>query len=216
VDGHSKSLDQSADVPGDRRRPGEGYSSRVAGLPVEAFESRYRDLGAEARLLPLAPAEDNILRKIIWPLRSARGSYSLGHSLSCIAMSGMVGEMVAVLLWDISKTAIQGQLTEERERQLLGRTFEKLGQERRIEVLTSLGIVRPEQAVSFSELKGIRNKYLHLLSHSHDNLDHDARKAFECAARVVQLLFSVQFQQGEVILRPELAQYLQSIGVLDG
>lgn len=182
---------------------------------LQEFESRYLDLRPHASLLPLAPAEANILQKIIWPLRSARGSYALGHSLSCIAMAGMVGEMVAVLLWDITRPSINGPLTEDRERMLMGRTFEKLGQERRVDVLVSLGILKDDQVNAFTELKAIRNRYLHLLSHTHDNVDTDARRAFECAAKAVQLLFTAHFENGDVILRPELSRYLESIGVLN-
>ena len=65
------------------------------GLP--AFLERYHDIASVNDPLFVAPAENNILQKLVWPLRHAKGSYALGNHLGCIAMCGMVGEMVAIL-----------------------------------------------------------------------------------------------------------------------
>ena len=73
----------------------------------DAFVTRYREIAAVSAPLFVAPAEENILQKLVWPLRHAKGSYALGNYLGCIALCGMVGEMVAILLWDISKVSLQ-------------------------------------------------------------------------------------------------------------
>jgi hypothetical protein len=68
---------------------------------AEAFAGRYRDVVSVAAAFPFAPAEPTLLQKLVWPLRHAIGSYCLADYLGCVALSGMVGEMVATLLWEI-------------------------------------------------------------------------------------------------------------------
>ena len=104
------------------------------GLP--AFLERYHDIASVNDPLFVAPAENNILQKLVWPLRHAKGSYALGNHLGCIAMCEMVGEMVAILLWEISKASLQqAQIDKAAQKALFGNTFERLGQERRVQVL---------------------------------------------------------------------------------
>lgn len=69
----------------------------------DAFVLRYREIAAVPGTLFIAPKEPTILEKLIWPLRHAKGCYALANCLGCIALCGMVGEMVAILLWDIWK-----------------------------------------------------------------------------------------------------------------
>ena len=52
----------------------------------------------------------------------------VGNYLAVIALSGMVAEMVAILLWELADVKLN-------ERLVFGRTFERLGQERGIEIL---------------------------------------------------------------------------------
>jgi len=63
-----------------------------------AFVLRYREIASVPGALPVAPSEPTILEKLVWPLRHAKGSYALANYLGCIALCGMVGGMVAVLL----------------------------------------------------------------------------------------------------------------------
>ena len=76
------------------------------------------------------PAEPTLLEKLVWPLRHAKGSYALGTHLGCIALCGMVGEMVAILLWDISKVALQGHtMTDVIDRETFNRQSSRLRDE---------------------------------------------------------------------------------------
>ena len=100
------------------------------------FVTRYRDIACEDTLF-LAPAEKNLLQKLVWPLRHAIGSYALGNFLGCIALCGMVGKMVAILLWDISKVRLKEKTwDEEAQKAIFGSTFERLNQDRRTKVLS--------------------------------------------------------------------------------
>ena len=138
---------------------------------VNAFVRRYREIAEAPGELTVAPNEPMILEKLVWPLRHANGSYALANYLGCIALCGMVGEMVAVLLWDISKVPLRERLmTEAEQKALFGNSFEKLGQERRTEVLHSLTVINDDAKAAFDALRTIRRRYLHLLSQTHQQL----------------------------------------------
>lgn len=180
---------------------------------AEAFTARYRELVQIGAWLPVAPAEASILEKLVWPLRSAIGSYALGNHLASIAMCGLVGEMVAILLWDVSSVTYQGQpIDEAQAKQLFGSSFEKLGQDRRVQVLRASRLIDDAAKQHFDDLRYIRKRYLHLFSQPHDAVAADARKAFGAASALVQLGLAIKIKDGKVILRPELANYLGARG----
>jgi hypothetical protein len=182
---------------------------------LAAFVARYREIAAVADPLPLVPAEPTILEKLVWPLRQAKGSYALGNYIGCIALCGMVGEMVAILLWDISKVALQGHpMTEPAQRAMFGSTFEKLGQERRVDVLRTLNLVDDAAKTAFDSVRNIRRKYLHFLSQTHAQVAPDARRAYEDALKVVAVVLGQSFVKGAVSLRPDLMAYLTEKGIV--
>lgn len=176
------------------------YAPEVDRSPA-AFVARYKEIAAVSDPLPIVPAEPTILEKLVWPLRHAKGSYALGNYVGCIALCGMVGEMVAVLLWDISKVVLQGQaMTEARQRALFGSSFEKLGQERRVDILHALKLVDDATKAAFDSLRAVRRKYLHLLSQTHAQVAPDARRAYENALKIVAVVLGQTFKDGAVVL----------------
>ena len=185
----------------------------VLGLVISSYRVWKKEY---LRTIPVAPAEPTILEKLVWPLRHAKGSYALGSYLSCIALCGMVGEMVALLLWEISKVNIQNKpLDEAGERALLGNTFEKLGQERRTQVLRAFDRIDAETKSAFDTLREIRRRYLHFLFQPHEQVATDARTAYEQALRVVAVVLGVAFEEGAVALRPDLMEYLTDRGLVE-
>lgn len=183
---------------------------------VDAFCQRYKEIAALNDPIPVAPAEPTILEKLVWPLRHAKGSYGLGSYLSCIALCGMVGEMVALLMWEISNVTLQNNpLDEAGERTLFGSTFERLGQERRTQVLLSFQRIDAETKRAFDTLRDIRRRYLHFLSQPHEQLAADARTAYEQALRVVTVVLGVAFEDGGIALRPDLMAYLTERGLVE-
>jgi hypothetical protein len=181
----------------------------------EAFVARYKEIAAVPDPLFVVPAEPTILEKLVWPLRHAKGSYALGDYLGSIALCGMVGEMVAILLWDISKVALQGHtMSEPEQRSMLGSSYEKLGQERRVDVLHTLRLVDATTKASFDSLRTIRRKYLHFFSQTHAQVAPDARRAYQDALAVVAVVLGQSFQAGAVVLRPELMAYLTEKGIV--
>lgn len=209
-------------IPVDVPQPGDPPTPSAAQLldylfapegerTTEAFVGRYREVVSVAAAFPFAPAEPNILQKLVWPLRHAVGSYCLADYLGCVALSGMVGEMVAILLWEISPyPRSDPPLGERQQRQLFGSSFEKLGQERRTDVLLAFRLIDEQTSAAFDELRTIRRRYLHLFSQSHDSLEVDARRALDAAAKVVAFALGITFKDGTVGLRPDLMAYLDT------
>ncbi len=208
-------------IPIDLPQPGEPATPDAAKLldyllapdaerTTDAFVRRYREVAAVAAAFPVAPAERSILQKLLWPLRHAIGSYCLADYLGCVALSGMVGEMVAILLWEISRDPRENPSSADQgERRLFGSKFEKLSQERRIDVLRGYRLIDGETEAAFDKLRTIRRRYLHLLSQPHDSLEADAREALDVTAKLVTFLLGLSIPRpGVVALRPELMAYV--------
>jgi hypothetical protein len=179
------------------------------------FVTRYREIACDDTLF-LAPFEKNLLQKLVWPLRHAKGSYALGNFLGCIALCGMVGEMVAILLWDISKVRLREKpWNEAAQIAIFGSTFEKLSQDRRTKVLCAVGVIKDEATVAFDGLRRIRRKYLHFFSQSHEQAASDARRAYQHASKLVETVLGAHVEGGAVILRQDLVTYLTERGIIE-
>jgi hypothetical protein len=151
-------------------------------LDIEKLLARYREISTEPVRLFLAPAEQRILDKLIWPLRNAKASFMVGNYLGTISLAGMVAEMVAILLWETTDSQINGRpMTKIDEELLFGRGFEKLGQERRVSVLSAYGIIGDKTRSNFDKIRQIRRRYLHLWSQDHDQLTTDGIQSFHAA-----------------------------------
>ncbi|MGO9837443.1 MAG: hypothetical protein ACLP1X_24905 [Polyangiaceae bacterium] len=126
------------------------------------------------------------------------------------ATFGMVSEMVAILLFETANIQMNNvPLREDDQTALYGSTFEKLGQDRRTRVLRCYGGISEEQEKAFDELRGIRKKYLHLWSKSHDSLPEDAFKAFAAASKVVVAVVGAGAGPGgKLIITEVMKRYL--------
>jgi hypothetical protein len=71
-----------------------------------------------------------------------------------------------------------------------------------------------KDAATSAQLRGVRRKYLHLLSQTHAQVAPDARRAYEDALEVVAVVLGQTFNQGAVVLRPDLLAYLAEKGIV--
>jgi hypothetical protein len=183
-------------------------------VEIDRLLSRYREISTEPTRLFLAPAERRLLDKLIWPLRNAKASYMVGNFLATISLSGMVAEMVAMLLWEITESQINTRsMTKEDERRLFGSEFEKLGQERRVSVLAAYGIIGDTSRAAFDTIRQTRRHYLHLWSQDHDRLPIDAVKCFHAAVSLVVDAIGQDVSDGKLVLNPRLVRYLERKGL---
>jgi hypothetical protein len=74
------------------------------GVPSDAgsLTARYKEISQERARLFVAPDDQRILEKLVWPLRHAKASYVVGNFLSTIALCRAVTEMMAFFLFEIS------------------------------------------------------------------------------------------------------------------
>ena len=183
---------------------------------LDSLVARYKEISTESKRLFAAPYEESILQKLVWPLRNAKASYMVGNYIGTIALCGMVAEMAAILYFEISETTMNGQeMSEGTEQKLFGRSFEKLGQERRVDVLSAYGIIDKETHGAFEAIRNVRRGYLHLYSQEHSKVAKDAVQAFQAALTIIVNLIGQEVNEGKIHLKPAFVRYLDKKGLLE-
>lgn len=184
--------------------PGVGHS-------VEDIKARNEVISREERQVFAVPAVDQILRRLVWPLRHAKGSFLVGNYLGTIALCGLVAEMLALLLRDMSHLSLNGKpMTVNDERRLFGSSFEKLGQERRVGVLHAYGIIDDETQSAFDAVRSIRRRYLHFLGTPDDDIVPDATNCYVNTVDLTMKIIAEQgFQEGRILLRRQVLDYMR-------
>ncbi len=188
------------------------------GLSIEIKDliSRYREISTEKVRLFAVPYEDRILEKLVWPLRHAKSGYMIGNYLGTISLCGMVAEMVAMLISDISEFKINQKLMEKADQEaLFGSEFEKLGQDRRVKVLKVYNIIDDETKRYFDTIRTARKRYLHLWSQDHESLPRDAVEVFQAAVALVARVIGQNVREGMFVLNPAIEKYLDRTGVIE-
>ena len=182
---------------------------------IDQIVDRYKQISRNAKNIVAAPAETKILQKLIWPLRHAKRAYMLGNYLGTIAMCGLVSEMIAILIFEISRCKLNNEdITEDKQKKLFGRSFENLGQERRVEVLRGYEIIDDKLKSKFDVIRTKRKRYLHLWSEDHECLAKDAIIVYDAAVGLVLEVIGQQFQDGKLLLNPALVTYLRRAGAI--
>ena len=175
---------------------------------------RYREISQEKKRLFAAPAEERILEKLVWPLRHAKASYMVGNYLGTISLSGMVSEMVAMLLFEMSDLSLNNRsMNNKDEKALFGSPFEKLGQHRRVEVLHAFSIIDDDTKADFDLIRTTRRKYLHLWSQDHESIPKDACNSYNAAVSIVVKAIGQDIRDGMLMINPKLVKYLERSGV---
>jgi hypothetical protein len=187
------------------------------GLPsdIESLIDRYRET-TKGLTLSFAPSEENILSKLIWPLRHAKGCYMVGNYLGTIALCGLVTEMIAILFYEISEYAMDRRpLDEKAVKDLIGnRQFENLGQEKRVRVLFGLKLIDESLRLHFDKVRNIRRTYLHFYSKAHSNIERDAAAVIDSTAAILIALIGQDFHEGRLLMNPHFLRYLERLGIV--
>jgi hypothetical protein len=180
--------------------------------PVEAVRSRYRQVTNEEKEPIVVPQHDSLMRHIVRPLLEAKQCYILRMPVACIAQAGLVGEMVALWRFRMLQPTIDGKaFSEELQKLILGREFDKLGQEERVRVLRGLDDIESDVVSAFGELRALRRKYLHFMVDISVDVDADARRALQYAALLVVRTLGVTFAEGRLVLPERVARYVAEI-----
>jgi hypothetical protein len=177
--------------------------------------ARYRKINSRAPHVFVAPQESRLLDRLVWPLRHAKGSFMVGNYLGTIALCGLVAEMVAMLIFETAGVQLNGlPLDKKQQERLFGRSFEKLGQERRVDVLRSFGMITEAIERHFDSIRNVRRNYLHLWSADHNSSEEDAIVCFDAATRLVIGALGLTVKDGTLVLREEIVKYLRQHGII--
>jgi len=180
--------------------------------PLAAARQRYREAMQKLSDLPLAPMHDVIMRHVIDPLNEAIQCYVLGMPTACIAQAGLVGEMVALWRFRMLEPRVDDRpFDDELQKLLMGRQFDKLGQEERVRVLRALDTLDEETVQAFGQLRSIRRQYLHFMVDPQRDIDRDARGAIEHACMLVVKTLGITFHEGRVVFPPKVMRYIEDI-----
>jgi hypothetical protein len=85
--------------------------------------------------------------------------------------------------------------------------------ERRVQVLTTYGLIDAAAGGRFNTIRETRRGYLHLWSQDHDSLPRDAIKGYHAAVALVATVIGQDFTEGKIIVNPRLVGYLERKGV---
>lgn len=185
--------------------------------PLGTAKIRYTEVMKGISYLPLAPMHDVIMRHVIDPYNEAIRCYVLGMPVACIAQAGLVGEMVALWRFRMLEPKLDGRpLDEDLQRLLMGREFDKLGQEERVRVLRAVDTLDEELVQAFGQLRSLRRQYLHFMTDPQRDIDRDARDAVRHASTLVVKTLSVSFNEGRVVFPPRVMQYIKDILKIQG
>lgn len=177
---------------------------------AKEFKARQQRLAPTARRIVVIPIDVRLRDKLVSPLRQAYAAFLVGNFLGTLSLCGMIGEMLAIFKFEISNIKVNGQpLTADLQRSLFGHTFEKLGQERRIEILKTYNLIDSDGFADLEKIRKIRNNYLHYWTKDHESLENDAFQVFAATVDTILRFFPQQFTNGVMHLDPSIMKYLK-------
>lgn len=184
------------------------------GIPCDALSKdileRYSEITTEDSHLSITPHSKEIFDRLLTPLRSAKKCYCLGDYSATIALCGIVGEMLAILLWKINDVRLKGvPITEQIECGLFGMAFERLGQEKKVRILKTFGHINDNQKNSFDYIRNSRRPYLHLWTMDSKNERAVALDVFKKSFQLFKEVTGIGLADaGSVTVNPLLLNFL--------
>lgn len=164
----------------------------------------------------ITPAHEKIRARIIEPLRIAKKSYCLEEYISSIALSGIVGETMAHVLFQLYETSINGTaIDSDLQKAIFGKRFDELGQMRRIEILSKLRYSHPDQEAMLRGLQNTRRPYMHWwnLGKTADDIKDDAKNAVTTATKLFSSVFDIKLASASSIsIDDRVKAFLDRIG----
>jgi hypothetical protein len=178
---------------------------------VPSLIGRYAQLGNSDGMLFAFPLEQVLMEKVLIPLHQAKAAFIMGHELGCIALSGMVGEMLSIFRFQISPHGSGPHaMTETQQERFFGRTFERIDHGRRIGILELLRLIDSQTADQFLRLSRTRNAYLHRLSEPHEELAKNAKEAYGIVAGLAAKILGLGIETRVVKISPEVLDYVRN------
>ncbi len=188
----------------------ESFFELPASALSEKILKRYVEVTTKESHSFIVPHSKEVSDRLLNPLRLAKINYCLGNYLAVIACCGVVGEMLAILMWKINNVKLKGQtISKKQEEQLFNMTFENLGQERKLEILTAFGLITDIQKEWFNKIKTSRKKYLHAWSNNSQDEKKEALYIFKITFSLFKEVTGIGLADaGRVKINPLLLTFL--------
>ncbi|MDX2118347.1 MAG: hypothetical protein SFY96_09220 [Planctomycetota bacterium] len=171
---------------------------------------RYQKIEKIDERLEGFPWEPVLVEKVLIPIHQAKVAFVMGHELGCIALCGMVGEMLAVFRFQISEYArTHGTTNRVTSGRRKVRNFEEQTQTQRMGLLKELGLIDSETKDKLAKLARTRNKWLHRLSETHEALSDDAIESYRLACELAEAFFRSGGEGERFNLNPDVLAYLK-------
>lgn len=183
------------------------------GLQREILE-RYVEITSEDSFLNIVPISDIVFARIVKPLRSSIRTYCLEEYESCLATSGLVCEMLSILIWEINSFSINGEeLDVIGEKVFFGKPVAQLSQDRRLKVLNRLGMINDNNYRLFNTVRRSRNHILHDWSPvDNTEVKSEARQAHLNSMKIFIDLVDMKIDQGKITnVNPLLLKYISYV-----
>lgn len=205
-----KYTEKTADVVHDINDFKAHYLENFFGRPVNSLTDsillRYIEITKDDTHVSIVPVVARITKQLSEPLASAKREYCFGEYLACIALCGVVGELLAVYLWNYSKVKINNtELNQSDERKLFTRPFQEQTQGRKIGILSAFDIGK-DSLQTFSDLNVIRNRHLHPKLTLTSDDQSDAKNAFLLASALYKNLLGVNLEGNDKLILSPLLQ----------
>lgn len=190
-------------------------------LPLSALSKeileRYAEATTEESHTAIVPHTKEISERLLKPLHSAKKCYCLGDYAATIALCGMVGEMLAILLWKINDVRLKGNpITEQEEIGIFGSSFENLGQDKRLKVLKTFGHITETQLNKFDTIRRSRKPYLHLWTTDLKNEQADALDVFKKSFQLFKEITGIGLADAQTVkVNPLLMKLFENLETTD-
>lgn len=176
---------------------------------------RYAKMSSKELSIPFTLAKPEIIeQRIIAPLESAKRFACAEEYLASIALSGLVGEMLAVFIWEMESSErknAQGHAIQDQK--ILKNSFDRLQQSLRINVIEAFGYVDTTQAGKFRELAKNRNKILHSWTDSYlrEEIEKIALECYSLVASLMKEIFKLGLKDaGSLTVDQKVMRYVKS------
>ena len=170
---------------------------------MSALYKRYTEIGKVEHSTPIFFEEPGIKENLYEPLRQAKTSYILGNYVGSIALCGIVGEKVAILIH-----AINTPDPTERTK------FEKQYQPQRVVQLEGRRLIEEQPAKDFRCINKARKPYFHHWNAPEEDTARQAVQTYAAATRLVGAAMGIIFAEGIPSAKPEFVKYLEDRGVI--
>ena len=171
---------------------------------ISSCKQRYLELSKFDQDLFVSVEETEIKKNLFDPLHQAKTNYTLGNYVGSIALSGIVAEKLAILIYIMSKPSPEK----------LERFNEKYHQEKRVNVLRSSNLIGEDSVRDFCFIREARRSSLHHWRSPGELVAERAAQAHAAATPLVGAATNFDIVNGSLTMNPTLWKYLEDKGVI--